>query len=365
MNGILGFADILREELLILGANDLYRFAETIHTSGKRLLNLLNDILDISRIEANKLELDIAPCHLDETILKVVTLLTPLSLRKHISLEILERTNAVVLADENRLFQVLNNIIGNAIKFTAKGGVTIASHVENAGSERRVVVAVHDTGSGIEAEFLPRIFEPFMQESSGFSRSHEGSGLGLAISNRLVHLMAGSIAIDSAKGVGTKVTVTLPAAPEENGQFIKTTSHTIAKELLDTLRLVKPVVLIVEDDETSRRYFNRTLLEFTELYQAPNGPDAMEKLSELIAAGKIPDVILVDIGLPLPMNGIQLRIEMLTRFPELAATPIIAQTAYAMKDEQEALRQKGFNGLLTKPVSKNELLQMIIHYSSK
>jgi PAS domain S-box-containing protein len=362
MNGILGFADILREELLGMGSNDLFRFAETIHTSGKRLLNLLNDILDLSRIEANKIELDLSACNLNDAITKVVALLLPLAKRKEIELTVLKSEYITVLADENRLYQVLNNIVGNAIKFTKEGGVEIEMSVKTTATEQVAVVSVRDSGMGIDADFVPRIFEPFLQESSGFSRSHEGTGLGLAISKRLVEMMHGSISIESEKGRGSTVTLEIPLAGEAAVEFQANAAWHPNSVLLEKLHAMRPVVVIVEDDATSRNYFERMLSGFCELWQYPTGPSALDGLAGLESENRFPSVILLDIGLPAPMNGIQLREEILNRFPAHGNVPIVAQTAYAMKDEQESLRKEGFQGLLVKPVSKNDLLNLLIHF---
>ncbi len=364
MNGILGFADILREELLGLGQNELYRFAETIHSSGKRLLNLLNDILDISRIEANRLELDVSVCAIDEVILRVVSLLTPLSQRKGISLNVSRASKVNVIADENRLYQVLQNIVGNAIKFTPEGKVEIEYYPEQINNLTYARIIVKDTGCGIDEGFLPQIFEPFQQESSGYSRSHEGSGLGLAISKKLVNLMSGELIISSEKDKGTTVAITFPATSGDSDAISEKIQVSISEESLLALREKNPLVFLVEDDETTASYFDEVLSGYAQLVKAKDAQVALDLLRGLVDENKYPDIILLDIGLPPPMNGIELLREIKSKFPEFAAVPILAQTAYAMKDEQEKLMSEKFNSVLIKPFNRMEIMNAILFHLS-
>ncbi|MCE1189338.1 MAG: PAS domain S-box protein [Ignavibacteria bacterium] len=359
MNGILGFADILRDELLINEQQELYKFAETIYNSGKRLLNLLNDILDISRIEANRLDLEISRCQAEDILLKAITLLKPLAERKGITLEYSRLASASVMADDNRLYQVVNNVIGNAIKFTAQGSVEVSCQTLEGEKADKVEIVVQDSGRGIEAEFLPRIFEPFSQESSGFSRSHEGSGLGLAISQRLLRLMDGNIEIRSQIDIGTTVIITLPVAVEKKDAVQEDGQLSPDPDDLERLRKLRPRVLIVEDDPTSRSYFQLTLSPLVELYVAGNGNEAMETVNTLLKKKTPPQVLLIDIGLPEPWDGLILRKEILKRYNALRSTPMIAQTAYAMKDEYETFMREGFNAVLLKPINRHSLIHVL------
>ncbi|MBI2419369.1 MAG: PAS domain S-box protein [Ignavibacteriales bacterium] len=364
MNGILGFADILRAELIMNGQEELYKFSETIYNSGRRLLNLLNDILDISRIEADRLDIELHECRLDEILLKTITLLKPLAERKGLILDYSGIRKLQVLADENRLHQVFNNIIGNAIKFTSKGSVTISTQVIDTKEGKQAKISIADTGRGIDASFLDFIFEPFMQESTGFSRSHEGSGLGLAISQRLIKLMNGNIILTSEVLVGTTVDIYIAISEEKFYPIIDARVQEDLTVEFAVLAKRRPKVFIVEDDETSRSLFERSLHDFAEIRLAANGDEALIMYESAITEKWVPDILLMDIGLPSPWDGIKLRAEMYRRFSQFAATPVIAQTAYAMREEKENFLKEGFSMVLTKPLNKREILQALTLYSA-
>ena len=363
MNGILGFADILREELANRQEDELYDLAETIYVSGKRLLNLINDILDLSRIEADKMELTFTECLVQESIQKIVSLLMPVAAKKGIEVIYNNKDTTEIFVDETRLFQVLNNIIGNAIKFTEKGSVKIKTYAVRKTSLSEVIIEITDTGSGIDPEFLPFVFDPFRQESSGFSRSHEGSGLGLAICRRLVQLMKGEISIESEKNVGTKVIVKFPSFVQEKRETPLSGDGLIDKDKLSLLQYKSPRVMLVEDDETSRSFFSYLLGKYVKMHMSANGEDCLKYTAECVEKGELPQLVLMDIGLPSPWNGIALRREIIRRHPEFENIPFIAQTAFAMKDEQKTLEKEGFSLSLTKPLSKIGLFNAIFRYT--
>lgn len=210
MAAILGFAELISEELP--ADQTAGRHARYIRDGGRRLLNLLNNILDLSRIEADRMPLTPTPHRLSDTVDHVCGLLGVLANDKGIALRADVPADLWVDSDPAREEQVLTNVVGNAIRFTEHGSVLLSAGRRRETTGDRVVIEVTDTGIGIAPEFLPQIFDEFRQESEGASRSHEGSGLGLAIARRLVERMGGTIGIRSRKGEGTTVTITLPAA---------------------------------------------------------------------------------------------------------------------------------------------------------
>ncbi len=203
LTGIIGFADVLAEEV-----DDEHReFARTIGASGHRLLNTLNSVLNLSRLDAAQVELDPACIDVAEEISGAVDLLRPMAQKKGLALPLdVPAAPCRAVQDATCLLRVVNNLVGNAIKFTDEGSVRVA--LEADGDALRLTV--QDTGIGMKAAFLPTLFDAFKQESTGLSRSHEGSGLGLAITKRLVELLGGTIGVESEPGVGTTFTVTLP-----------------------------------------------------------------------------------------------------------------------------------------------------------
>lgn len=206
LSGIMGFTDVLVEELE--GKHE--EFARLIHQNAQRLLDTINSVLDMSRLESGLLETTPQPVDVSQVTHDVIALLQPLARERGLYLD-LEHTlsEPVAVIDATYLSRVLNNLVGNAIKFTKEGGVTVQLDED----EDHVVLRVRDTGIGISEDFLPHLFEEFRQESSGTSRSHQGSGLGLAITYRLVEALDGAISVESEKGTGSTFTVRLPRHP--------------------------------------------------------------------------------------------------------------------------------------------------------
>ena len=226
LTNVIGFADVLAETL----TDDRAEFVRLIQNGGRRLLRTLDSVLEFARLESGALDLDRAPVDLGKVVRDTVTLFQPEARRRHLTLEMdvptqkegpdsLDRapTNAGqssspyrVPGDRTALERILNNLISNALKFTEEGGVTVRLERDAGG----IMLTVEDTGVGIAKDFLPSLFDPFEQESTGFGRSFEGAGLGLSITHQLVDLHGGSVDVRSRKGEGTAFTVTLPAVKE-------------------------------------------------------------------------------------------------------------------------------------------------------
>ncbi len=211
LTGILGFAELLDEELEARQQEDLREFTHIINRSAQRLMTLLNDILDLSKIEANRLELSLQPTDVEEVARQAVQLMQPLAEEKGLRLELVSRRPPPAWADPNRLHQVLVNLLSNAIKFTDEGHV----RVELGRKKGRIRLVVEDTGCGISPEFLPYLFEPFRQEHEGMEQKYQGVGLGLAIVKRLIDLMSGQITVQSEVGRGSRFEILLPIAGEQ------------------------------------------------------------------------------------------------------------------------------------------------------
>lgn len=210
LTAVIGFAELLSEEV-----PDAQReMAEAIAGGGRRLLATLNSVLDLARLDAGRLSLALRPVDVADALRRGTDLLRPLAARRGLGLVYVGPDSLVAHADEGALDRVLVNLLGNSIKFTEHGDVTVTL----APTPDALVLTVADTGIGMDEAFLPHVFSEFRQESEGEGRSHEGSGLGLAITRRLVELMGGTITVTSARGVGTTFTVRIPvAAPDEFG----------------------------------------------------------------------------------------------------------------------------------------------------
>jgi PAS domain S-box-containing protein len=213
MNAIIGFSDVLIEELSRHDNKEIHEFSKMIKKGGERLLKLLNNILDLSQIQTNKMLLELEPNFLHESVDAVTSVMSVIAIEKRLTLETKIKSTKKVLIDAARFEQVLINVLDNAIRFTPEGGITV--EVDDGFDENKNpigIVKVIDTGIGISPEFLPHVFDEFRQESVGTHRTHEGAGLGLSIVRSFIRLMNGNIKIESTVGVGTMVTIYVPLA---------------------------------------------------------------------------------------------------------------------------------------------------------
>lgn len=207
INGILGISQVIELEAT---TDNIKKYVALQQQSGKRLLNTITSILNLSRLEAQKEELALKVVNINQLIQDSIQQLKALAIGKGLALNAkLSNGPIQCLADENMIYQVMTNIIGNAIKFTESGSITVSTMLDT-NRKNQFVAVVEDTGIGISEDFLPRIFNPFEQESSGRNRSHEGTGLGLSISKRYIELLGGEIRVSSEKGKGSKFEVMLP-----------------------------------------------------------------------------------------------------------------------------------------------------------
>jgi two-component system sensor histidine kinase EvgS len=348
INGVMGMLQLLETTPLDAEQANYIRMATD---AANRLTRLLTDILDLSRVEAGKMEIRKAPFQIQDIIDSVSGLFAVTARNKNVALECRLDSGMpeVLVGDEMRVRQVLFNLVGNALKFTERGRVAIDVNALSARDEGdyRVHFRVTDTGIGIAENRLGDIFEPFRQVENSLTRNYQGAGLGLSIVQRLVGLMDGTITIESTLGEGTSAHVILPFKTHEDPS-----SGAAEKSFTGTGDRLR--VLLVEDDP-SNRLPTQKLLEKSghEVLLAENGRQAFE----LLAANDI-DCILMDIQMPV-MDGIEA-----TRIIRESAAlgpkkdvPIIALTAYAMDGDKEKFLAAGMNGYAAKPVTIENLLQ--------
>jgi two-component system sensor histidine kinase EvgS len=348
INGVMGMLQLMETTLLDAEQASYIRMATE---AGNRLTRLLSDILDLSRVEAGKMEIRMAPFKIQDITDSVSGLFSVTARNKNVTLECILAPGMpeVLVGDEMRVRQVLFNLVGNAIKFTERGGVVLGVEPLSAteGEGYLVHFSVTDSGIGIAKDRLNDIFEPFRQVEDSYTRSFQGAGLGLSIVQRLVDLMAGTVSIESTPGEGTVVHVILPFKTHRDGP--SSTAETSSTGTSHGLQ-----VLLVEDDE-SNRLTTRKLLEKSghRVLLAENGRQAYELLLENDI-----DCVLMDIQMPV-MNGIEAT-RLIRESAELGPkkdVPIIALTAYAMDGDREKFLDAGMNGYVAKPVKIQYLLE--------
>ena len=347
MNAILGFCDLLKG---LVTQPRPRSYLNYIAASGKTLLTLINDILDLSKIEAGKLELSYEPVNLREIAQETHQIFAATAARKGLSLliEVDEAVPAGVNFDEVRLRQIIFNVVGNAIKFTEQGAVTLAIATQpSAYSEHQVQLEfrVNDTGIGIAPEDQDRIFEVFAQGEGQSTRKYEGSGLGLAITRRLTEMLKGTIELQSVLGEGSTFTVVFPAVELTDRQPVSL----MEVELDGDFSQFQAATVLVADDVQSNRDLMRGYFDGTQhqLLLAQDGQVAIE-----MAVRHQPDLILMDLRMP-TLNG-QEAIQALKQHPRTHQIPIVILTASAQADRHQF--QALCDGFLRKPVSRYQLV---------
>ncbi len=352
LNGIMGMLQLLQNTPL---SNEQGGYALTAIQSCRRLTRLLADILDLSRVEAGKLSLQVEPLDLAAVLGQVRDLFAPMAQQGGVELRCLADSKLPrrVLGDGVRLQQVLANLVGNALKFTALGSVRIeAKLLPHGTAERcRVLFTVEDTGIGIADEMLKTLFEPFTQVSQGYTRHHQGAGLGLAICKRLVRLMGGDIAVDSVPGRGTTVYVSVPFALESHAEPQREAEAPLTGSPRPGLR-----VLLAEDDPVSVVVAAKMLeLEGCTVRVVEDGEQALEALRAAPF-----DLVLMDVQMPV-LDGVAATraIRAGAAGADRKATPIAAMTAYAMSGDRELFLAAGMDHYLAKPLEVEQLRQVL------
>jgi signal transduction histidine kinase/DNA-binding response OmpR family regulator len=353
MNGVLGMIEVLERQGLSARQQ---RTVSTIRDSGKALLRIIDDILDFSKIEAGRLELEAIEFSLTTLITTTLETFRPQVIAKGLTLdgEIEADSQDALIGDPTRVRQILFNLLSNAIKFTEHGRVWVHVSTTPLGEgNTRVTIAVADTGIGLSAEQLARLFEPFVQADSSITREFGGTGLGLSIVRRLAQIMGGDVTIESTPGAGSifTVTLTLRAAPADS--LLKSLPKTIATAPVSVgARSDGPRVLVVDDHPVNREVLVMQLqLLGIAADSAANGVDALAAWGRTGYAA-----VLLDIHMP-RMDGYELTRRLRAAEGERNGirTPIIAVTADAMKGEEERCLATGMDAYLLKPVNIERL----------
>jgi PAS domain S-box-containing protein len=356
LNGILTLAEVLLEEVYGALNERQQRGLRHIETSGRHLLTLINDLLDLSKIEAGKLELELAPVSTDEICQESLLFVKGLAVKKGIQLSYFNsQLHTRVLADARRLKQMLVNLLSNAVKFTPDGG-HVQLRVQAGAGSQTIEFAVQDSGPGIRPEDISKLFQPFTQLDAALSRQFEGTGLGLALVKRLANQHGGTVQVESAgiPGQGSRFTIVLPATVLEE---TPTSDPIAARQMLDAgppgTGAVSFTILLAEDNELNVETVS-SYLEFLgyRVLVARTGPEALA-----CAQAEAPDLILMDIQLP-QMDGIEVT-RRLHGDPRLAATPVIAVTALAMPGDRERCLEAGASEYVSKPMRLAELTGLI------
>jgi len=348
LNAIVGFSDLLAEQTAGQLNDKQKRFVNHIKQGSAHLLQLINDILDLSKIEAGQLELRCEAFQVSDALPEVLSTIRPLAMAKHIAVQHKLGTDLPVYADRVRFKQILYNLLSNAVKFTPKDG---RIDIDCYQTRDAVCISVADTGIGIRAEDQKLVFEEFRQVEGSNANAHQGTGLGLAITKRLVEQQGGSISLESEIGKGSRFTVTLPSGREASSA---SPPPAVAAPLAPAVAIsrIKPLVLIVDDEFSARELLASYLDPDYRIATAESGVEALEKAKQLH-----PDVITLDV-LMAKGSGFETLVG-LRKDPETAKLPIIILSIVDQKEVGFAL---GATDYLVKPIRKPALLETIQKY---
>ena len=358
MNAVLGFTELLDA---VITDPQQKSYLASIKAGGKSLLTLINDILDLSKIEAGKMEIQLEPVNLRFIVQELTQIFQVKITEKGLEwiVDVAPDLYEGLLLDEVRLRQVLFNLIGNAIKFTERGYVKLSANTTSPldkGNCLDLMITVEDSGIGIPESQKELIFDAFRQQDGQETRRYGGTGLGLAITKRLVEMMGGTIALTSEVGTGSRFEIVFQRVP------VAATSAISPKEeqIEDQQIAFEPATVLLVDDVQQNRllikeYFRETNLGVIE---AENGQQAVR-----YARQYKPDMILMDLRMPV-MDGYE-ALKQLRKIEELQGIPVIALTASAMKQDRDKINEYGFDGYLQKPVNRaavfRELARFLLH----
>ena len=378
LNAILGMTEGMQEQVFGKISNAQIKALQTIERSGSHLLELINDILDVAKIESGQIELEYSTISVAALCQSSLTFIKQQALKKSIQLETKLPTNLPEInVDERRIRQVLINLLNNAVKFTPDGGhITLevscqplsadalsSAPVDNPlalGLNNYLHIAVRDTGIGIAPENISKLFQPFIQIDSALNRQYQGTGLGLALVKRIVEMHGGKVMLSSELGVGSCFTVSLPYAElvcSSGSVAIECQTEEMSCESVQSQQPL-PLILLVEDNEANIITISSYLTaKGYVIVLANNGEEAIA-----LAQSSKPDLILMDMQMPV-MDGLEAT-RQIRQIPSLDHVPIIAITALAMENDVERCLAAGANDYLSKPIKLRQLTKIIQQFST-
>jgi PAS domain S-box-containing protein len=353
MNGILGFAELLKSPKLTGGK--MHQYIKIIQQSGRRMLSIINDLIDISKIEAGQIEFRKEETSINKLINNLYAFFKPEVEQKGVSFYCsgeLSEGKSIIETDRTKLTQVLTNLLKNSVKFTEKGRIGFGYTLKKlpAGRGKNIEFFVEDTGSGITAEIKDKIFERFWQGDLSYTKEHEGTGLGLSISKAYVELLGGKIWVESKPGKGSVFFFTIPyRVPQTAKKYKRARKMKPARTYRDF------TVLIAEDDDISLMYLREILKDLNvKILYAENGSKAVE----IIKSHPTVNMVLMDLKMPV-LNGLEATRQIKELRPGL---PVIAQTAFASPVDEQRSMEAGCDDFMAKPIDKNMLIEKINKY---
>jgi signal transduction histidine kinase/CheY-like chemotaxis protein len=356
LNGILGFSSLLGLELAKIDEPELFEYANSIQKSGDKLLHLLNNIIDISRLQANDFALKKQKFALKEVTEEILIENKSRAIDK--GLTFLNETKEDIWIETDRpiLKRILSEIVDNSIKYTNKGYIKLLAETLQADESIKIILS--DTGQGIDSSYLEAIFEPFRQDKQGYSKQYQGAGLGLPLAKSMTELLGGQFNITSEKARGTTITITMPLSLKTGKFDIIPDSE--KKNIKNLSIKANPNILLVEDDQANKIVITKYLEKFGLVTPAMRGEDAIQAIEQSIENQNIFDVVMMDINLPAPWDGIKLMNFIREKYPEYKTVPFVAQTAYGMSGDELRFMEAGFDAYIAKPITLDQIKNIFV-----
>jgi PAS domain S-box-containing protein len=356
LNAILGISEGLLDELYGFLSERQKKSISTIERSGQHLLELINDLLELAKIESGKLELQLTTVPISRICEGSLNVTRPLALQKNILVDMyIDQELSTIQADERRMRQVLINLLSNAIKFTPEGGSVFLEVVPDSG-QNNVHFKVQDTGIGIAPEDMPKLFQLFTQIDSCLNRQYAGTGLGLALAKNIAELHLGKITVESKLNKGSCFTVILPWNQVQPTQPKHDYSPPSLPSAASSLAIKSARILLAEDNDDNIETFSTYLMNFGyEVICARNGEEAVK-----MAKSHHPQLILMDIQMPI-MDGLE-AMQLIRCVPDMQEIPILTLTALVMPGDRERCFAAGANEYLSKPIRLKQLAEKVQYW---
>lgn len=361
LNDILGFSLLLGNEFALSEEQELFEFNENIRKSGESLMHLLNNIIDISRIESKSFHLHVEECHLADISQELISQYEPAASLKDIKIVFQNDKVPPFAADSEAVKHILSNLLDNAVRYTEKGFIKISQALK----DKEVEWTIKDTGAGIDKAYLPDIFEPFRQQSLGYSKTnYQGAGLGLPLIKSMLDIMGGRIEINSEKAKGTTVIIFLPfkqfsaksIPPDTKKKAIRKDKKAASKK--SELKKTNARILILDEDRLGNMLIKKILPEAqVEAYNKEADP--YKWMAQQIEGQTYPDILMVEMDFTGKRKGGAVLQKIKEKFPIVENIPVIALSSYPDANGSEKAVQQGFTAYLQKPFHKNDLIFLI------
>ena len=356
MNGILGFAELLK--LPGLTSEEQFKYINFIETSGDRMLNIITDIVDISKIESGQMKVSISETNINAQIRNIHTSFLPESQNRGIELNytsVLSDEESIIMSDRAKIFSILVHLVKNALKYTEKGTIEFGYRLIMAGESPMLEFYVKDSGIGIPLNRQQAIFDRFVQADIADSKAYQGAGLGLSISKAYAEMLGGEIRVQSEEGTGSTFLLTIPYTAMHKSRESNQIGFS-AEKAIDPIKKIK--VLIAEDDETSAMFLSVLLEKHAkDIFIAENGIEAVE----ICRNNTDLDLIMMDMKMPF-MDGLEAtrQIRQLNK-----NVVIVAQTAYGLAGDRKKAMEAGCNEYISKPVNVSQLMDLLVLHFGK